>query len=209
MGVLRSLVAASLSRGRIDVVAPAIEGYEAGADDLLAHERELWAKWTAERLIARVRRGVAEQVLAAEVLAQTSGTAAEPRRPGRPRNEPPVYRAYRYGVYSEWANYVETRARKDGLTQKQLSELLHFSPDEWRAIKRGDLRRRSMSPQRFVVAMRVVKERQWDVSTRPRSGPIPLVPSRAPEPQSLPTFMGWAQEKIAEAAQKCSTRKAN
>ncbi|SFO86633.1 hypothetical protein SAMN03159417_00392 [Ralstonia sp. NFACC01] len=209
MGVLRSLVAASLSSGRIDAVAPASDGCEAGADDLLTHEQELWAKWTAERLIDRVRKGVAEQVLAAEVLAQTSGIAAEARKPGRPRTEPPVYRDYRYGVYSAWANYVEARAKKDGLTQKQLSELLHFSPDEWRAIKRGDLRRRSMSPQRFVVAMRVVKERQWDVSPRPRSGPIPLVPSRAPEPQPLPAFMGWAQEKMAEAAQKCSTRKAN
>jgi len=209
MGLLRLLVAASLSSGRIDAVAPASDGCEAGADDLLTHEQELWAKWTAERLIDRVRKGVAEQVLAEEVLAQTTGIAAEPRRPGRPRNEPPVYREYRYGVYSAWANYVEARARKDGLTQKQLSELLHFSPDEWRAIKRGDLRRRSMSPQRFVVAMRVVKERHWDVCPRPGSGPIPLVPLRAPEPQPLLAFMEWAQEKMEEVTQKCSTRKAN
>lgn len=209
MGVLRSLIVASLSRGRIDVAAYACDGSEEGSDDLATYEQELWAKWSADRLIARLRKGVADQALATKAVAQISGLAVESRKSGRPRSEPPVYQEYRYSVYSEWAKYVEVRAKKEGLTQKQLSELLHFSPDEWRSIKRGDLRRRSMSPQRFVVAMRGVKERGWDVSPRPRSGPIPLVLPRAPEPLSLSVFMGWAQEKVMEASQKCSTRKAN
>jgi hypothetical protein len=209
MGVLRSLVAASLSKGRFDGVAQSYDGWEGVSDDFLAHEQELWAKWSAERLISKVRKGVEDQILATKAVAQMSSLAVEPRRRGRPRSEPQAYQEYRYNVYSAWANYVEVQARKDGLTQKQLSELLHFSPDEWRAIKRGDLRRRSMSPQRFVVAMRVVRERQWDVSPRPRSGPIPLATPRAPEPQQLSAFMGWAQEKVVEASQKCSTRRTN
>lgn len=161
MGFLRELVARSVASGEYFFRSGGFGAYSAdeeGLDRADRQDRALWEAYFAQR-----RACVTE--LAGSAKSELLLQDVSPVRRGR-RAYLRAYEKYKTACLQRWAAAVEEKARKDGVSQSVLADMLGFSGSrQWRFVKCGSTgaagAARRMTDGHFRAAARVVQQRGW------------------------------------------------